>query len=285
MRERQPVRRVTAHRRRVPTALLVALSVIAGACSSSHSSAHKPPAVSTTALGATTTTTTLVPRDTPATSTCTYNAKTEAWTGPFGTASAIGWAGNAQAVVTCLGGAFYVQDGFNRVFGFGIYAGGPTTWEDTDGYLPAQVTSFARGHANVTITELADQVTVGGHAFVAVYARVAIANPTATAIVANPDPTPGLIPLATAPNRVGAHATAVHDYVLAVDRFGSADPWPTASAAGCRRRLRRAPRAHARLLEHAARQDRGRERSRSAARRRIQERLRLHADRAVAAFT
>ena len=65
MRERQPVRRVTAHRRRVPTALLVALSVIAGACSSSHSSAHKPPAVSTTALGATTTTTTLVPREHP----------------------------------------------------------------------------------------------------------------------------------------------------------------------------------------------------------------------------
>jgi hypothetical protein len=229
MRVRQSGRSVTAHRRRAGPAVVIALALTTAACSASHSSAHKPPASSTPTAPASTTTT-QVQRNTPAKSACTYNAATEAWTGPFGTASAIGWAGNAQAVVTCLGGAFYVQDGFNRTFGFGIYAGGPTTWEDTDGYLPAQITAFGRNHAQVTITELADQVTIGGHDYVAVYARVAIANPTAATIVADPDPTPGLIPLASAPNRVGAHATAVHDYVLAVDRFGNAYPWPTAGA-------------------------------------------------------
>src|ERR1700680_2363001 len=52
--------------------------------------------------------------------TCTFNASTDAITGAYGTASAIGWAGNAQGVTTCLGGAFYVQDGINQAFGFGI---------------------------------------------------------------------------------------------------------------------------------------------------------------------
>ena len=62
--------------------------------------------------------------------TCTFNVSTDSITGAYGTASAIGWAGNAQGVTTCLGGAFYVQDGINRAFRFGIYSGSPTTWAD-----------------------------------------------------------------------------------------------------------------------------------------------------------
>ena len=42
---------------------------------------------------------------------CAFNVATSAFTGAFGTASAIGWEGNDQGVVTCLGGTFYVQDG------------------------------------------------------------------------------------------------------------------------------------------------------------------------------
>ena len=103
---------------------------------------------------------------------CTLDVATDAVTGAYGTASEIGWAGNSQGVVTCLGGWFYVQGRFNKPFGFGIYAGGPTTWADADGYLPAQITTFHGAGDDITITEFADQVLVGGHFYVAVYARV-----------------------------------------------------------------------------------------------------------------
>ena len=79
---------------------------------------------------------------------CTFNVDTTAWTGAYGTASEIGWEGNHQGVVTCLGGTFHVQNGINRNFGFGIYTGTPTTWTDADGYLPAQVTTFRHSGAD-----------------------------------------------------------------------------------------------------------------------------------------
>ena len=96
-----------------------------------------------------------------------------AFTGADGSASEIGWEGNQQGVVTCLGGVFYIQDvlyenygiGSGNNYGFGIYDGGPTTWTDADGYLPAQITSFSRYGARVSITEFADRVVLGGAAF------------------------------------------------------------------------------------------------------------------------
>jgi hypothetical protein len=161
---------------------------------------------------------------------CVLNVPTDAITGAYGTASAIGWAGNYQGVVTCLGGSFYVQDGIEKRFGFGIYAGGPTQWVDADGYLPAQITTFDRLGTNVAITEFADEVVLGGHPYVAVYSRAAITNETDATVVADPEPTPGLIPLATASDTLAPHSTAVHDYVLAVDRFGTNYPWPSSRA-------------------------------------------------------
>lgn len=169
---------------------------------------------------------TATPR-TSSSSACALNLETDAITGAHGTASAIGWAGNSQGVTTCLGGSFFVQEGINRAFGFGIYAGGPTTWVDADGYLPAQITTFHHQGATVAITEFADEVTFGGDNYVAVYSRVAVTNPTNHVIAANPEPSPGLIPLAGAPNDVKPHGSAIHDYVLAVDRFGNVYPWPS----------------------------------------------------------
>ncbi|MDE3087071.1 MAG: hypothetical protein KGJ77_09935 [Acidobacteriota bacterium] len=159
---------------------------------------------------------------------CHYDVGTEAFTGAHGTASAIGWAGNEIGVVTCLGGAFYVQGAVDKGFGFGIYDGAPTSWSDLDGWLPAQVTAFSRAGATVTITEFADRVVVGGHPFVAVYCRVAVDNPTARPVAADPDPSPGLVVLARAPALVPAHGKATHDYVVAVDRFGAGYGWPAA---------------------------------------------------------
>ena len=164
---------------------------------------------------------------------CAFNVNTDAWTGAYGTASAIGWLGNHEGVVTCLGGTFLVQDGPDGLFqdeGFGIYDGQRTTWADADGYLPAQVTTFRDQGATVSITEFADRVVLSGDPYVAVYCRVRVTNPTGRAVSANPDASPALVPLSVAPDTVAPHRTVQHDYVTATDRFGSDDPWPSAQA-------------------------------------------------------
>jgi hypothetical protein len=160
------------------------------------------------------------------------------FTGADGTASEIGWEGNFQGVVTCLGGVFYIQDvlypslgiGSGTNYGFGIYDGGPTSWTDADGYLPAQITSFSREGARVSITEFCDKVVLGGDPFVAVYSRVAVANPTNHVIDASPEASPGLVPLDAAPDAVAPHTSVDHDYVIASDRFGGTYAWPSAAA-------------------------------------------------------
>ena len=161
---------------------------------------------------------------------CSFDLTTDAVTGAYGTASAIGWAGNGQGVTTCLGGSFYVQDGINRSFGFGIYSGSPTRWVNAEGYLPAQITTFDHQGASVAITEFADELTLDGNPYVAVYARVAVTNSSNHSVAANPDPSPGLLPLTAAPTTLEPHHSAVHDYVLAVDRFGRPSPWPSSQA-------------------------------------------------------
>jgi len=65
---------------------------------------------------------------------CAFNVDTDAFTGADGTASAIGWLGDHNSVITCLGGTFVIQDGPGGLFqdyGFGIYAGQRMTWTDT----------------------------------------------------------------------------------------------------------------------------------------------------------
>jgi hypothetical protein len=161
---------------------------------------------------------------------CALNLTTDAFTGADGTASAMGWEGNGRGVVTCLGGTFEVQERNFTNYGFGIYDGSRTSWSDVDGYLPAQVTTFRRSRAQVAITEFADRIVLAGDAYVAVYCRVSVTNPTAKVVDADPLPSPGLVPLDAAPDAVAPHATSVHDYVVAVDRFGNSYPWPTSEA-------------------------------------------------------
>ena len=73
-------------------------------------------------------------------------------------ASAIGWLGNGQGATACLGGSFYVPNGIDTTYGFGVYNDSPTTWTNADGYLPALVTSFTSGGARVSITNFGDRV-------------------------------------------------------------------------------------------------------------------------------
>jgi hypothetical protein len=196
------------------------LAFVAPACGGGPSTAASAPSAAPIVL----------PSGKPAPTDCAYHASNEAITGAHATASAIGWPGNQYGVVTCLGGRFFVQGARNRTFGFGIYAGEPATWVDDQGYLPAQVTSFSYRRVAVSITEFADRVTIGGRSFVVVYARVTVTNPTDATAVAAPGPSRGLVPLANAPDRVAPHSSAVHDYAIAVDRFGAAYHWPSPTA-------------------------------------------------------
>ncbi len=166
----------------------------------------------------------------PAKTDCAFSFDNDAITGAYGTASAIGWTGNARGVDTCLGGRFFVQKDHGQLFSFGIYARGPTTWADADGYLPAQITSFRRAGLAVTITEFADRVVIGGNPYVAVYARVAVDNPTEHLAVADPFPSPGLVPLTHTSIRVAPHGSVAHDYVVVADRFGGSYAWPSPQA-------------------------------------------------------
>ena len=150
--------------------------------------------------------------------------------GRFGDAGAIGWQGNAQGVVACLGGSFYVQGALNTTYGYGVYDDATTTWTNVDGYLPALVSAFHRFGADISITNFADELVLSGDAYVAVYSRVAVHNPASHAVHVDPEPSPGLLPLDSAPVIVGPRATVDHDYVIAVDRFGQAYPWPAAPA-------------------------------------------------------
>jgi hypothetical protein len=145
---------------------------------------------------------------------CELNVNTSAFTGADATASAIGWLGDHNSVITCLGGTFVIQDGpygYFQDYGFGVYDGQRTTWADADGYLPAQVTTFDDGGATVAVTEFADEVVLGGNPFVAVYSRVRVVNPTAHAVTVDPRASAALVPLNAAPDAVPAHGAVDKD--------------------------------------------------------------------------
>ena len=155
---------------------------------------------------------------------------TNTYGGTFGDAAVIGWAGDTDGVIACLGGSFYVRDGKNLTLGYGIYNDTPTTWVNAGGYLPALVTSFTSHGAAVAITNFADRVVIGGHPYVVIYSRVRIHNPTGHAITLSPQATPGLTALNHASDTVPAGATVDHDYAVAADRFGGSYAWPSAAA-------------------------------------------------------
>jgi len=142
--------------------------------------------------------------------------------GTFGDASVLGWAGNHQGVPACLGGSFFVISGgqpgsgpatpvTGTTYGYGVYDDSATTWANADGYLPALVTTFHRDGARISITNFGDKVSVGGHAYVAIYSRVAVRNLTGQPVTIDPQPTPGLVSLNSASDQVapgGSAATA-----------------------------------------------------------------------------
>ncbi len=157
---------------------------------------------------------------------CSTTTDTEYATGTA--AAAMGWPGNDQAVVACLGGSFVVKN-TQRTYGFGVWHGQRLTWTNAEGSLPALVTRFRAGGAVVTITEFGDRIDVGGHPFVAVYSRVHVADDTDRPLTVDPRPSAGLVALTDRPATVPAHGSVDHDYVVATDRFGASTAYPAAA--------------------------------------------------------
>ncbi len=147
------------------------------------------------------------------------------------TAAAIGWPGNEQAVVACLSGSFVVKN-TQRTYGYGLWNGNKSTWTNAEGHLPALVTRFRSGGAEVSITNFGDIVRNGGRTVVAVYSRVRVTNRTRHTITVDPRPTAGLTALNHASNRVRAHRSVVHDYAVYSDSFGSSTAYPSTKALG-----------------------------------------------------
>ena len=109
----------------------------------------------------------------------------------------------------------------------GAPANGSVQWTLGGGYLPAFTTSFTRSGVAISITNFEDQASIGGHNFGLVYSRVAITNNGTASITVDPAPSAGLVALTTVSNTVAAGQTANHDYVVAVDDFGSGQALPT----------------------------------------------------------
>ncbi|HLH47252.1 MAG TPA: hypothetical protein VKV25_08835 [Acidimicrobiales bacterium] len=174
------------------------------------------------------------PRTTGEPYSCGINGS--AVSGTFGDAGLIGWAGD-NGVVACLGGSFFVKSSESggvptggTTYGFGVYNDSATTWTNVDGYLPALDTAFHVDGAAVSITNFADHDVIGGHAYQVVYSRVEVHNGTSQTVTVAPEPTPGLVPLDSVPDKVPPGATVDHDYAVSAGSLGAAAAPPSAAA-------------------------------------------------------
>ena len=104
--------------------------------------------------------------------------------------------------MACLGGSFFVQNGIDTTYGFGVVQ---LLADDLDqrGRVPAGARDPLHDDgADVSITNFGDRVVIGGHAYVAIYSRVAVHNPTGRAMTVDPQPSAGLVPLNNASDTV-----------------------------------------------------------------------------------
>ena len=163
--------------------------------------------------------------------------------------TAVGWDGNYWPVFEYLSGSFFAR-GVNSTYNAGgtticgamysfsayTYGGNPAAqsvqWTQDSGYLPAMKTTRTAGSVGISIKDFADRVTIGGNAFVLVYARVSVTDNGTSPVTVPPGGTgPNLLRLTSSSlDTVAAGATNNHDFVVAVDNFGSGAALPTGSA-------------------------------------------------------
>lgn len=143
----------------------------------------------------------------------------------------IGWEADKDGVIAFSDGSFYVRDGKDTTFGFGIFNHPDhLSWYNNEGYLPCLVTEFKRDNATVRIMNFADKVTLGGSDYVVVYSRVMVINNTSSSLELTPMPSAGLVALTSGPTTISPGQTSINDYAVAADRFGNSYAWPTDTA-------------------------------------------------------
>src|ERR1041385_321116 len=169
----------------------------------------------------------------------------------FADQSIMGWEGNTSAPIAYLSGSFFARgvpvtftaggSSFcGAMYSFGAYtfglasgqapAPGSVQWAMASGFLPALTTSFTRNNVRISIQNFADQVTIGSGAFELLYSRVSLTNNGSAAVTIDPAPTgPNRATLANPSNTLQAGQSANHDYVVAVDNFGSGQALPSAA--------------------------------------------------------
>lgn len=143
----------------------------------------------------------------------------------------IGWDGDKDGVLAYMDGSFYVRDGKNTTYSFGIYNNPSSVkWYNDWGYLPCLITEFTRDNCTVRICNFGDRVTINNNNYVIIYSKVYIKNNGTSAVTLDPAPSSGLIALNSISNTVAPGTEAAHYYAVAADRFGNTYAWPADSA-------------------------------------------------------
>jgi hypothetical protein len=112
----------------------------------------------------------------------------------FANQTVIGWEGNYYAPFEYLSGSYFargVPDTYQSggagqaycgaMYSFGVYTyglaagqappAGSVQWTEADGYLPAMTTSFTRNDVAISITDFANEQSIGGRQVELVYTR------------------------------------------------------------------------------------------------------------------
>ncbi len=172
----------------------------------------------------------------------------------FANQTAIGWEGNYYAPFEYLSGSYFArgvpltyQPGgkgttyCGAMYSFGVYNYGLAAgqappaqseqWTEADGYLPAMTTSFTRNDVAITITDFANEQSIGGTPTELVYTRVTVTNKGTTAVdVPSGQSGPNLVTLNDESDTVQPGHTVQHDFVAAVDDFSTTTPLPSVTA-------------------------------------------------------
>jgi hypothetical protein len=163
--------------------------------------------------------------------------------------SAIGWQGNFYPAFAYISGSYFargVPTTFTQgsttfcgamysfgAFTFGLAAGQAppaqsVDWTMESGFLPALRTSFTRNNVAISITNFANRVVIGSNPFVLAYTRVQVTNNgTASVTVPPAGSGPNLVRLTPVDDAVPPGQTRTHDFVSAIDRFGSNAAYPS----------------------------------------------------------
>jgi len=146
--------------------------------------------------------------------------------GPF--SGIIGWEADKDAVIAFSDGSYYIRDGKNTTYSFGIFDNPASLkWYNSEGYLPCLVTEFERQDATIRIMNFGDRITVHGKDYVAIFSRVIVENHSSTILDLSPRPSPGLVALTNNSVTVAPGQAVTHDFVVGADRFGQSYPWPS----------------------------------------------------------